>query len=84
MLSIHPPQNLQAAILAAGRNGSPRPRVVTAKILFNEQGNILTYTVASEVLHMARGGDIASIIAHLTGAEPIAEPVQNKRPNVKG
>jgi hypothetical protein len=84
MLSIHPPQNLQNAILAAGRNGSPRPRAVTAKILFDEEGNILTYIVTSEVLHMARGGDIASIINHLLSTEPIAEPVQTKRPNVKG
>jgi hypothetical protein len=54
--------------------------VVTAKILFDEQGNILTYTVASEVLHMARGGDIASIILLLSeSAEEEPTPTRAKR-----
>jgi predicted naringenin-chalcone synthase len=57
------------AVISAGTSGRARPRVVNATILFDESGRILTYTVESNTLHMARGGDIANIVQHLVAAE---------------
>ena len=69
MLSTHDPINLMKAVLSAGTSGRARPRVVNATILFDESGRILTYTVESSTLHMARGGDIANIVQHLVAEE---------------
>jgi hypothetical protein len=73
MLTKHDPANLTRAILAAGRNGSPRPRVVSATIFFDENGDILTYLIDSQVFHMARGGDAVTIIQHLVAEQVQAE-----------
>lgn len=69
MLSTHDPINLIKAITGAGTSGRARPRVVNATVLFDSDGRILTYTVESSTLHMARGGDIANIVQHLVAAE---------------
>lgn len=45
-----------------------RARVVTAEILFDEDGNMLTYTVASHALHIKQGGDIVSLLGRVVNA----------------
>jgi hypothetical protein len=57
--------DLTRAIRAAGEGGKPRPRIVSAEILFDEAGNILTYTVHAEPLHAKRGAPIATTLARL-------------------
>jgi hypothetical protein len=78
MLTKHDPANLTRAILAAGRNGSPRPRVVSATVFFDENGDILTYLIDSQTFHMARGGDAVTIIQHLVAEQVQAEKAANQ------
>ena len=81
MRTILEPSDLLKAITASGRNGKPAARIVTAKILFTEDGAILTYTVENQQLHIKRGGDIASLILLLSeGAEEEPTPTRAKRP----
>jgi len=81
MRTIHDPMNLIKAILASGRNGKPAPRIVTAQVLFDERGSILTYTVNNQQLHIAAGGDIASLILLLaeTAEEPKPQTTRRKK-----
>jgi hypothetical protein len=77
MKTILEPMDVLKAILAAGRNGKPAPRVVTATILFTEDGDILTQLVDSRQFHMKNGADFISLLMALVPPQSaIIEPEQ--------
>lgn len=76
MKTILEPMDVLKAILAAGRNGKPAPRVVTATILFTEDGDILTQLVDSRQFHMKNGADFMSLLMALVPSSAIMEPEQ--------
>ncbi len=75
MKTILEPTDVMKAILAAGRNGKPAPRVVTATILFSDDGEILTQLVESRQFHMKNGADFMSLLMALVPSQSaIMEP----------
>jgi len=86
MKTILEPMDVLKAILAAGRNGKPAPRVVTATILFTEDGDILTQLVDSRQFHMKNGADFLSLLMALvpTAATEQPTPQQGKRAKLTG
>lgn len=78
MKTILEPMDVLKAILAAGRNGKPAPRVVTATILFTEDGDILTQLVDSRQFHMKNGADFLSLLMALVPSSGIMEPEQTR------
>lgn len=77
MQSILTDNDLRKAIVAAGTGGAKRPRVVKAEVLFDEDGNILTYFISSEQLHTKRGGDINSLLGRVINQ--MAPPPKTRR-----
>jgi hypothetical protein len=86
MKTILEPMDVLKAILAAGRNGKPAPRVVTATILFTEDGDILTQLVDSRQFHMKNGADFLSLLMALVPTAAPEEPPapQGKRVKLTG
>ena len=86
MKTILEPMDVMKAILAAGRNGKPAPRVVTATILFSDDGEKLTQLVESRQFHMKNGADFLSLLMALvpTAAPEVEPPVQPRRAKLTG
>ncbi len=55
-------EDVKKSIMAAGRNGAARPRVVTAEILFDEKGQAMTVITRTEQLQRKKGSDVESVI----------------------